>query len=411
MTALRGWRRTARAVAVTGGVLVLAGCATAPSAATYTPSITVAPVAQPSRSPSPSPSPTGTATATPTPTASATTATGIVAGMSLEQQAGTVLMTAATVDGFPALAPLVRDGAVGGVMIRGRSSAGVQAVASAVGGVTGASTAAAPLLVATDEEGGEVQVLSGSGFGAIPSAVDQATESPSALTTATARWGRALSDAGVNLDLAPVADTPCPANLHDNPPVADLGRNYGTDPAAAARSVAAVVRGLASAGVGATVKHFPGLGCVSQNTDTDANVVDDSITVDSARLQPFSSGIAAGARAVMVSSAIYDRIDGSQPALFSSTVIGGLLRGRLGFQGVVMSDDVGGAVALKAWSPAQRATKFVAAGGDLLLDIVPEDIPAERSALVAAANADPSFAAKLRAAAEQVMTARLSVGR
>ncbi len=405
MTARRGVRRTARALALAGGVLLLAGCAAAPPASTYTPSITVAPTGSPSSSPSP------TASATPTPTPSATSATGIVAGMSLEEQAGTVLMTAATVDEFASLAPLVRDGAVGGVMIRGRSSAGVDAVASAVHTVTGASRASAPLLVATDEEGGEVQVLSGTGFGQIPSAVDQATETPSALTSDTARWGRALSDAGVNLDLAPVADTPCPAFVHDNPPVADLDRNYGTDPAAAAKSVAAVVRGLASAGVGATVKHFPGLGCVNRNTDTDAHVVDDSIAADSARLQPFSSGMAAGARAVMVSSAIYDRIDGSQPALFSSTVIGGLLRGRLGFTGVVMSDDVGGAVALQAWTPAQRATKFVAAGGDLLLDIVPGDIPAERAALVDAAKADPSFAAKLRAAAVQVMTARLSVGR
>ena len=407
MTARRGWRRTARAVAVAGSALLLAGCATAPPTSTYTPHITVAPTASPSATPTPTP----TSTASPSPTPSATTASGIVAGMSVEQQAGTVLMTAATVDEFASLAPLVRDGAVGGVMIRGRSSAGVQAVAGAVRAVTGASRTSAPLLVATDEEGGEVQVLSGSGFGQIPSAVDQATESPSALTSATARWGRALSDAGVNLDLAPVADTPCPAYLHDNPPVADLDRNYGTDPAAAARSVAAVVRGLASAGVGATFKHFPGLGCVDRNTDTDAHVVDDSIAANSARLQPFSSGIAAGARAVMVSSAIYDRIDGSQPALFSSTVIGGLLRGRLGFTGVVMSDDVGGAVALKAWTPAQRATKFVAAGGDLLLDIVPDDIPIERAALVSAAEADPSFAAKLRAAAVQVISARLSVGR
>ncbi|HEV7623963.1 MAG TPA: glycoside hydrolase family 3 N-terminal domain-containing protein, partial [Amnibacterium sp.] len=318
--------------------------------------------------------------------------------MRLDQQAGSVLMTAGTVGELPGLAALVRDGAVGGVMIRGRSSAGVGVVAGAVHQVTAASGGAAPLLVATDEEGGEVQVLSGPGFGAIPSAVAQAAESPAALTTATEGWGRALADAGVNLDLAPVADTPCPANLHDNPPVADLHRNYGTDPASAALSVAAVVRGLAATGVGATVKHFPGLGCVSQNTDTSARVVDDAITVDSARLQPFTAGVAAGARAVMVSSAIYNRIDGSQPALFSSTVIGGLLRGKLRFTGVVMSDDVGGAAALKAWSPGQRATRFVAAGGDLLLDIVPGDIPVERSALVAAAKADPSFAAKLRAA-------------
>ncbi|MCU1475132.1 glycoside hydrolase family 3 N-terminal domain-containing protein [Amnibacterium sp.] len=404
MTAGRVRHRAVRAVALAGGVLLLAGCAAKPPTSSYTPHITVAPAATAAPSPSP--------TSTPSPTATtAGDAAAVVEGMSVEQQAGTVLMTAGTVDELPGLAALVRDGAVGGVMIRGRSSAGVDAVAAAVRTVTTAADPSVPLLVATDEEGGEVQVLSGPGFGAIPSAVDQAGESPTALTAATERWGRALADAGVNLDLAPVADTPCTANLHDNPPVADLRRNYGTDPVAAARSVAAVVRGLAATGIGATVKHFPGLGCVSQNTDTDAHVVDDAITVDSARLAPFSAGMTAGARAVMVSSAIYDRIDGSRPALFSTIVIGGLLRGRLGFRGMVMSDDVGAAAALAAWTPGQRATRFVAAGGDLLLDIVPDHIPAERAALVAAAAADPAFATKLRAAAVQVVAARLGVGR
>ncbi|MGN6742673.1 MAG: glycoside hydrolase family 3 N-terminal domain-containing protein, partial [Amnibacterium sp.] len=160
-----------------------------------------------------------------------------------------------------------------------------------------------------------------------------------------------------------------------------------------------------------TVKHFPGLGCVSKNTDTDADVVDTATTADSPRLQPFRAGIGAGARAVMISSAIYDRIDGAQPAMFSPSVIQGLLRGRLGFTGVVMSDDVGGAAAVEAWSPGQRATKFVAAGGDLLLDIVPADIPAERSALVTAAKADPAFAATVRAAAERVVAMRLQADR
>lgn len=402
MAGRRGSARAARLLAVTAAALLLAGCAARPAAATYTPSITPAP----SSTPSPAP------TSTPTPTSSVAPggpADAAVARMTPAQQAGTLLMTAGTVDELSGLATLVHDDGLAGVMIRGRSSVGVDGVHAAVERATAASGSSVPLLVATDEEGGEVQVLSGPGFGDIPSAVDQAQTSPEALLIATKRWGAALAAAGVNLDLAPVADTPCPADLHDNPPIADLDRNYGDDPAGAAESVAAVVRGLAATGVGATVKHFPGLGCVTKNTDTDADVVDDSITVDSTRLQPFAAGIAAGTRAVMVSSAIYDHIDASQPALFSPTVIAGLLRGRLGFTGIVMSDDVGGAAALKAWTPGQRAVKFVDAGGDLLLDIVPDDIPAERSALVAAAQTDPSFAAKLRAAAVQVVAARLAV--
>jgi beta-N-acetylhexosaminidase len=281
-------------------------------------------------------------------------------------------------------------------------------VRAAVRKVT-AGVVGAPLLVATDQEGGEVQVLRGPGFGDIPSAVQQATWAPTTLRSRATGWARALAAAGINLDLAPVADTPCEANRDDNPPVADLRRNYGTDPAAAGRSVAAVVDGFRAAGVATTVKHFPGLGCVSRNTDTDAHVLDDSIGADSARLEPFRSGIAAGARFVMLSSATYARIDPHRPALFSTTVLD-LLRRDLGFRGVVMSDDVGGAAATRTWSPGERATRFIAAGGDLLFDIVPADVPAMVAALAERAGRDPAFSARLSSAAAQVLAARQAVG-
>lgn len=394
-----------------GAVLVVAtatmsGCASGgtPASAPRPASVVSAPtdraVGRPALSPTPTPTPTATADA------ALDRAAARVARMTPRQRAGAVLMTAATVEGLDRLHGTVRRYGLAGVMVRGRSSAGARAVRKAVQDVTSAAPAGLPLLVATDQEGGLVQVLRGPGLPDMPSAVRQATWPASMLRSRAAGWGRGLAAAGVNLDLGPVADTPCAATVHDNPPVADLLRNYGTDPDAAARSVAAVVRGLRSAGVAAAVKHFPGLGCVRQNTDTTAHVVDDAIGRASARLRPFAAGIAAGAGFVMVSSATYSRIDAHHPALYSSSVLTGMLRHDLGFGGVIMSDDIGGAIAVTADPPGRRATRFVAAGGDLVLDIVPADVPAMTRALTARAASDARFAARLADAATRVTAAR-----
>jgi beta-N-acetylhexosaminidase len=328
--------------------------------------------------------------------------------MSVRERAGAVLMTAATVGELGTLGAVVQRYHLSGVMVRGRSSAGVPAVRAAVHRVTAAAPAGLPLLVATDQEGGLVQVLRGPGFADIPSAVRQSNWPPATLQERAKGWGQALHAAGITLDLGPVADTPCAATAHDNPPIADLLRNYGTDPDAASRSVAAVVRGLRAAHVESAVKHFPGLGCVRANTDTSAHVVDDAIGVDSPRLRPFRAGVAAGAGFVMVSSATYRRIDPDHPALYSTVVLDRMVRHDLGFGGVIMSDDVGGAAAVAFQPPGERATRFVAAGGDLMLDIVPADVPAMVSALTDRAAANPGFARKLAAAATRVVAARLS---
>jgi beta-N-acetylhexosaminidase len=377
--------------------LLLTGCTTGAPA----PPSSATPSLSPSR-PAPSPTPT----ATPTPALPARAA-DLVGAMSVEERAGQVLMTAGTADQLPGLADDVAAYHLAGVMVRGRSGAGTAAIERAFRPARAAATDGLPLLTATDQEGGTVQVLSGPGFSTIPSAVQQGLGSATATRADARRWGEQLADAGVHLDLAPVADVPCAATLHDNPPIAGLRRQFSSDPATAGRHVAAFVEGMRDAGVDTTVKHFPGLGCVRANTDTAAHVVDGVTTMDSPRLRSFAAGIDAGAPFVMLSSAEYSRIDPGVPALFSSRIVRGLLRGQLGFTGVVMSDDVGGAAAVRAWTPAQRVLKFVRAGGDLLLDIQPADLPAMHRALVQEASDDPDFAATLAAAAERVVTARL----
>jgi beta-N-acetylhexosaminidase len=113
---------------------------------------------------------------------------------------------------------------------------------------------------------------------------------------------------------------------------------------------------------------------------------------------------------MMVSSATYRLIDGAHPALYSTAVLTGLLRRELGFDGVIMSDDVGGAAAVTADPPGRRATRFIAAGGDLLLDILPADVPAMVDALTRKAEQDPGFAAQLATAATRVVAAREALG-
>lgn len=368
--------------------------------------------------PSPAPTTGGTtrvdgATASPTPTVTPTPtladrAAEVVAGMSTAQRAGQALMTAGTVSQMPGLADEVARYSLAGVMVRGRSAAGTRAVAAALQPTVKAAPDDLPLLTATDQEGGTVQVLTGPGFAVIPSAVQQGSGPASATRADAERWGRQLAAAGVRLDLAPVADVPCAATRSDNPPIADLRRQFGSDPARAGRHVAAFVDGMEAAGVATAVKHFPGLGCVRANTDTSAHVVDAVTTAGSVRLQAFAAGIDAGTGFVMMSSAEYSKIDPGTPALFSSRIVGGMLRGDLGFDGVVMSDDVGGALAVRAWTPAQRAVRFVRAGGDLLLDIVPADLGPMHRALVQEAEDDPAFDAALTAAATRVVTARLA---
>jgi beta-N-acetylhexosaminidase len=249
--------------------------------------------------------------------------------------------------------------------------------------------------ISTDQEGGVVQRLSGTGFTRIPSAVHQGMLADPALKAATTRWGRQLLKAGVSLDLAPVADV-VPAHRAHSQPIGYEDREYGHTPGVVTSHVVAFERGLHQAGVVSTLKHFPGLGRASGNTDLSSRVSDPTTRHDR-YLRPFRAGIEAGARVVMVSSAFYPSIGGSRPACFSARIITGMLRSDLHFKGVVLSDDLGTA----AWSQVPvgaRATRFFKAGGTLLLDTQPKDLPTMVRAVRARAHAHPAFAAALKAA-------------
>ena len=355
---------------------------------------------------------TGPAGAATTP---ASLAEAAYARMSQAQRVGQLFMVGTPATGLStAAAYAVSTYHVGNLILTGRSYGGPAPVrylaASADRRTTSTATAGVPLLIATDQEGGAVQVLQGNGFTRIPTALIQGTWSDGTLTASAASWGQQLTRAGVNLNLAPVMDT-VPATLGTaNAPIGHWYREYGHTPAVVAVKGSDVVRGERSAGLAVTAKHFPGLGHVLANTDTTAGVTDTVTTRTAADLAPFRAAIAAGAPVVMVSLATYARIDAAHPAAFSPTVVTGMIRGDLGFHGVVMSDDLGNARQVAAWSPGARAVDFISAGGDVVLTVNPSVLPAMAVAVNARATADPVFRAKVDAAAYRVLLAKATYG-
>ena len=263
--------------------------------------------------------------------------------LSPEQRLGQLLMV-----GFDTNAPLgslddlVADEHVGNVIYLGgwdgaekvtRTSEHLQGLVSpkATGGVG--------LLIAADQEGGEVHQLRGAGFTRPPKASVQAQMKPAEPT----EIGK------------------------DNEPIGRWGRQYGSTPEAVSRSATAFLQGMLDGGIEGTVKHFPGLGRVRNNTDFSSTGITDSVaTTKDPFLKPFADGIEAGAGLVMMASARYPKLDDANPAMFSEKIVTGLLREQLGYEGVVITDDVN-AKALADVPTGARAVRHVAAGGDIVL--------------------------------------------
>ncbi|MEO8889491.1 MAG: glycoside hydrolase family 3 N-terminal domain-containing protein [Jatrophihabitantaceae bacterium] len=349
--------------------------------------------------------PTHTPTHTPSPSGPAEIQ---LATMSLAQRVGQLFMVdCPSTSVGPATVTAITKYHVGSVILDGNSQLGIEGTAAVVSDLQKLVTNGPQLFVSTDQEGGEVQRLRGSGFSAIPSAVQQGTENPGSLKTNTTVWAGQLRAAGVNVDLAPVLDT-VPANSGPNPPIGDLDREYGDTPATVTTHGLAVVAGLAAAGVAATVKHFPGLGRVAQNTDTTSGVTDYVTTRHDAYLAPFAAAIKAGVPFVMVSTAVYSKIDPNSPAAFSRTIVTGMLRDDLGFRGVVITDDLGNATQVSAYPVGSRAVDFISAGGDMVLTVDANQAATMTQSVLAEATGSPSFRALVDAAALRVLQAKQS---
>ena len=289
--------------------------------------------------------------------------------------------------------------------------AGIRAVTDAVQAqVSPPSTAGVRFFVAANQEGGEIQALSGPGFAPIPSAVDQGHMDPSVLEADATTWGRNLAAAGVNLDFAPVMDVVPPRYERSNQPIGVLHREYGQDPATVASHGMAFLRGMEHAGLATTAKHFPGLGRVVGNTDFTAGVVDDVTTRDDPNLESFRTAVEAGVPFVMVALARYTRIDPDHLAVFSPKVMLRMLRDGMAFRGVIISDELGKAAAVRGVPPATRAIDFILAGGNMIISKPLAPAIAMYRAVESRAGADPAFQGLVDEAVTRVLKAKAAQG-
>jgi len=289
------------------------------------------------------------------------TATGRSAELTPEQLAGQhVVFPFAGRTPPPALLARIRRGEAAGVIFLGANlgtPAQVRALTRRLRAVPRPKGLQAPLLLMVDQEGGTVQRLPG---GPARSAPAMAATGDPAIARAEGRAAAAtLRAAGMNVDLAPVVDVVRPESE-----LQAEGRGFGVTARSASRFGSAFARGLVDGGVAATAKHFPGFGAAVSNTD-DGPV---SIAVSLRELRavdrpPFRAAIDAGARLVMVSSAIYPALSPT-PAVLSPRVVRGELRDGLGFDGVTISDDLEAPAFEEQEGVAVRAAR---AGIDLLL--------------------------------------------
>jgi beta-N-acetylhexosaminidase len=223
--------------------------------------------------------------------------------------------------------------------------------------------AVAEPVIAIDEEGGDVTRISHQAGSEYPGnaalgAVDDVT-----LTRAVyAALGSDLRELGINFNLAPSVDVNTAA---DNPVIGT--RAFGSDTALVARHAAAAVTGLQSAGVAACAKHFPGHGSTRLDShDVIATVEGTLADLHNRDLPPFEAAIRAGVRAIMPSHLRVPELTGELPASLSAAALTGLLRGQLGFTGVIVSDGLEMRAVSEPYGIPEAAVRAVMAGTDLL---------------------------------------------
>ena len=278
----------------------------------------------------------------------------------LRRDALGVLMPGFTGTTLPVwLAAMLRDG-LGGICLFGHNVESPSQVASLTEAIRTANPQA---IIATDEEGGDVSRLhqhEGSPFpgNAVLGRIDDLDT-----TRRVAREvGEQLAAVGIDLTLAPVADI----NSDPDNPVIGV-RSFGADPDVVAAHTAAWVDGVQAAGVGACAKHFPGHGDTAADSHLSEPVVScDASTLAVREFAPFRAAIAAGTKTIMTSHIRVPALDPATVATFSATVLGDVLRGRLGFEGVVVTDALDMVGASGEIGLPAAAVASVRAGADLL---------------------------------------------
>ena len=358
-------RRRFLGAALAAGAALLAGCLPSSNeqSAAPSPSPTFPPAPSGSDAASPSPSPAATASTSPS---QAADVRRTIAGLLVIGFRG---MTVGDIG--PIADAISRDG-LGGVILFDRdqttgnprnvmSAKQVRALTAGLRKLAGAR----PFIVATDQEGGRVVRLApATGF---PKMASEASIGRLDDETATSTWGRliatTLASVGINLNLAPVVDLDVNAT---NPAIGALDRSFSADPAIVTKLALAEIRAHHESHVATTLKHFPGLGSATANTDF--GVADVTRTWSRTELEPFRAIIGAGAAdAVMAGHVVNRTLDPDHPASLSPAIVTDLLRGELGWDGVVITDDLQAAAITSSFGRDEAIALAIEAGNDLLL--------------------------------------------
>jgi beta-N-acetylhexosaminidase len=261
---------------------------------------------------------------------------------------------------------LIRDYCLGGVILFGRNIENPLQLAGLCGDLQDAALKyhGIPLFLAVDQEGGRVARLKepftrfpgNAAIGIDQTPVDRAAE----FARVTARE---MTLVGLNMNLAPVVD------VHRGEPEKHLeGRTFGDDPERVSLLGQKVVNVLQENGVMAVAKHFPGLGKTSLDPHHHLPTIElDAEEMEKINLPPFRAAIAGGVSGVMTSHAIYPIMEPELPATLSKKILTKLLRETLGFQGLLITDDLEMGAIKKKWGVANGAVASFRAGADILL--------------------------------------------
>jgi beta-N-acetylhexosaminidase len=328
--------------------------------------------------------------------AQAGTALEAVDRLSLRQQVGQL-----TISSFPGTRPpsyirrRLRAGETAGVILFGfnaEAPAQWQRLTGTLQRIAGHGA-----LVMVDQEGGEIRTVGWAG----PVAGQALQGSAEAVRRLARSAARQLRSAGVNVNLAPVADVPAGASA------VMRSRSFAGDPDGVAARTRAAVEGMWAARLAATAKHFPGLGRAAVNTDDGSTAIGGALRAD---LVPFRAAVDAGVPLVMLSHALYPELDPRRIASQSPRIVSGLLRGRLGFDGVVVTDSIEAQAVLDRAGVATAAERSLRAGADLILMTGSASWNDVHAHLLARARTSGAFRERVRRSAARVLELKRRLG-
>jgi beta-N-acetylhexosaminidase len=359
-------------------------------------------------SPSPSTRPTTAPTGSPapTPTPNVCTNQSVLATWSLTQLAEQTLVVPVEETDVASVTAEVAAGA-GGVILFGSSAPA--SLAMGLHALTAVAPGGIAPFVMTDEEGGVVQRMANL-VGSLPSARQMAaTLSPTQIRKLVTTIALRMRAAGVTMDLAPVLDLDNGVGPNNRDP--DGTRSFSLNATVTAADGVAYMQGLEAGGVVPVVKHFPGLGQASGNTDVAPATTQPWSSLQQAGLLPFQSSISAGAPVVMIANATVPGLS-SLPASISPAVITTVLRDQLGFQGLVITDSLSAGALADIGYPVPRAVvAAITAGADMVLYTaaaaqVASLTASTAAALVAAVNAGTLDRSRLMNAVANILNAK-----